>query len=80
MEQRARLSVVHENNTKLLEEKTEKNFDDSKIYIAQKMSLALNYLEVAEKKLQEANAEKEKAKELQEKAEKMYKAQEELKY
>ncbi|EUB19219.1 plasmid recombination protein, partial [Fusobacterium sp. CM22] len=78
LEQRARLSVVHENNTKLLEEKTEKNFDDSKIYIAQKMSLALNYLEVAEKKLQEANAEKEKAKELQEKAQKMYKAQEEL--
>lgn len=78
LEQRARLSVVHENNTKLLEEKTEKNFDDSKIYIAQKMSLALNYLEVAEKKLQEANAEKEKAAELQAKAQKMYKAQEEL--
>ena len=78
LEQRARLSVVHENNTKLLEEKTEKNFDDSKIYISQKMSLALSYLEVAEKKLQEANAEKEKAAELQAKAQKMYKAQEEL--
>ena len=78
LEQRARLSVVHENNTKLLEKKTEKNFDDSKIYISKKMSLALNYLEVAEKKLQEANAEKENAAELQAKAQKMYKAQEEL--
>ena len=45
---------------------------------AEKMSLALSYLEVAEKKLQEANAEKEKAAELQAKAQKMYKAQEEL--
>lgn len=78
LEQRAKLSVVHENYTKLLEKKVEKNSADSEKYMTGKMSLALKYLDTAEKTLQEAAKEKETAKELQAKAQKMYKTQEEL--
>ncbi len=75
LEQRARLSVVHEKRYRCLK-KNRKIFDDSK-YAIPKMSLALSCLEVAEKKLQEANAER-KHSGVAGEGSKMHKAQEEL--
>ena len=51
---------LHENNTKLLEKKQKRILMIAK-YTYQKNELSLKLSEVAEKKLQEANAEKENA-------------------
>lgn len=78
LEQRARLSLVHEKATKELQKGMEKSQAEGKQYITNKMSLSLMNLDSAEKALDEAQEERKKAVELRQKAEKMVKAQEEL--
>lgn len=78
LEQRAKLSLVHEKATKELQKGMEKSQAEGQQYITTKMHLSLMNLDSAEKELDKANEERRKAVELRQKAEKMVKAQEEL--
>lgn len=78
LEQRAKLSLVHEKATKELQKGMEKSEAEGKQYITTKMSLSLMNLDSAKKELDKATEERRKAEELRQRAEKMVKAQEEL--
>lgn len=78
LEQRARLSLVHEKATKELVKEVKKDVKETHQYNVDKMSRALMYQQGAENLFDRANEEKKKAEELRQKAEKMVKAQEEL--
>lgn len=78
LEQRAKLSTVHESATKNIVESMTKSKDESSRYIATKMSLALMEQGNAEKEYDKARAERMKAEELKAKYENLYKSQAEL--
>lgn len=75
LEQRAKLSMVHEKATKTLEQSITKTKDDSTQYITNKMSLALMEHGNAEKEYDKARSERLKAEELKAKYENLYKNQ-----
>lgn len=78
LEQRAKLSLVHEKATKQLVAEVKKDAKETHQYNVDKMSRALMYQQGAENLFDRANEEKKKAEKLRQKAEKMVKAQEEL--
>lgn len=78
LEQRAKLSLVHEKATKELVSEVKKDYQDSKQYNTNKMSLALMYQNDAEREFARAREERTKAKELYEKYQRLYKGQEEI--
>lgn len=78
LEQRAKLSLVHEKSTKQLVSKVKQDTKETHQYNVDKMSRTLMYQQRAENLFDRANEEKKRAEELRQKAEKMVKAQEEL--
>jgi hypothetical protein len=78
LEQRAKLSLVHEKATEELQKSIEKTEDDGQKYVINKMRMSLMNLDYAEKQHERANEEYKKAMELRKEAEKMVKAQESL--
>ncbi len=78
LEERAKLSVVHEDATRTLVSGMQKKYQDSTLYSANKMNMALMYQVQAEEGLDKVQAEYKKATEMREKAEKLYSQQVDL--
>lgn len=78
LEQRAKLSLVHEKATEELQKDIKKRADNDQRYISRKTIQLLTELDNAEKQLNKANKEYNKATELRKQAERMLKTQEEL--
>lgn len=78
LEQRAKLSLVHEKATKEAQRATEQSFSEGKQYITKKMSQSLMYLDEAEKSHQQAGEELRQAREARSKYEQLYQQQQSL--
>lgn len=78
LEERAKLSLVHEQATKQAVAKTKETLADTQQYVTNKMSMALMYQNDAERLMAQSNEELKKAREQKEKYEALTKQQEGL--
>lgn len=78
LEQRAKLSSIHEDTAKKIIEDISKTQENGNKYVVVKMSRALNELDMAEKERDKVDEELKQAKQIKEKYSKLYKQQEDL--